>query len=111
VISSDMGALITSREPTRIARELGSLAPALKGVNAIVFTGGAGENSSIVRERVCREAAWLGVELDTAANNASGPRISRDQSGVTAWVIPTNEELMIAQHTTGIVLGQVKAAA
>ena len=120
-ISSDMRTLITSREPTaklavdlfvyRIARELGSLTAALNGLDAIVFTGGIGENSPIIRERVCREAAWLGVELDLALNNAGGPRISTAQSLVNIWVIPTNEELMIARHTMRIALEQVKAAA
>jgi acetate kinase len=112
-VSSDLRTLLRSCEPRaklavdlfvyRIGRELGSLAAALKGLDAIVFTGGIGENSSLIRERVCGEAAWLGVELDVAANNAGGPRISTAESAVTAWVIPTNEELMIAQHTRSIV--------
>jgi acetate kinase len=63
-----------------------------------VFTGGIGENSRSLRERVCRDAAWLGVELDPAANAANGPRISAASSRVSAWAIPTNEELMIARH-------------
>ena len=83
----------------RIGRELGSLAAALGGLDAIVFTAGIGEHSRAVRERVCRDAAWLGVELDTAANARGGPRISTPASRVAAWVIPTNEELMIARHT------------
>jgi len=108
-ISSDMRTLLASGEPRarlavdlylyRIRRELGSLAAALGGVDAIVFTAGIGENSAAIRERVCRDAAWLGVELDVAANAAGGPRISTPQSRVSAWVIPTNEELMIARHT------------
>ena len=64
-----------------------------------MFTAGIGENSRGLRERVCRDAAWLGVELDPAANDAGGPRISTAASRVSAWVIPTNEELMIARHT------------
>jgi acetate kinase len=64
-----------------------------------VFTAGIGEHAAVIRARVCREAAWLGLELDVAANEAGGPRISRDDSRVSAWVIPTNEELMIARHT------------
>ncbi len=83
----------------RIARELGSLAAALGGLDAIVFTAGIGENSRSLRERVCRDAAWLGVELDASANDGSTPRISAAGSRVSAWVIPTNEELMIARHT------------
>ncbi|MCG3200748.1 MAG: Acetate kinase [Gammaproteobacteria bacterium] len=108
-ISSDMRTLLASSEPRarlavdlyvyRIGRELGSLAAALGGLDAIVFTAGIGENAAVIRERVCRDASWLGVNLDGAANRAGGPRISTAQSRVSAWVIPTNEELMIAQHT------------
>jgi hypothetical protein len=82
-----------------IARELGALAAALEGLDAIVFTGGIGEHASPVRERVCRRAAWLGVDLDATANTAGGPRISTAASRTAAWVIPTNEELVIARHT------------
>ena len=85
-ISSDMRTLLASSEPRarlaidlycyRIGRELGSLAAALGGLDAIVFTGGIGENAAVIRARVCRDAAWLGVELDPAANTAGGPRLS-----------------------------------
>ena len=81
-----MRALLASSEPRaalavdlfvyRIGRELGSLAAALGGLDAIVFTAGIGEHTPLVRERVCRQAAWLGVELDADANAAGGPRIS-----------------------------------
>ena len=108
-ISSDMRTLEASDAPEakaaidlfvyRIGRELGSLAAALGGLDAIVFTAGIGENSRALRARVCRDAAWLGVELDAAANERNGPRISTAGSRVAAWVIPTNEELMIAGHT------------
>jgi len=108
-ISSDMRTLEASAEPDakiaielfayRIGRELGSLAAALGGVDAIVFTAGIGENSRSLRERVSKDAAWLGIELDPAANRANGPRISTPASRAAAWVIPTNEELMIARHT------------
>ncbi len=108
-VSSDMRVLLESAEPRaelaiellcyRIGRELGSLAAALGGLDAIVFTAGIGEHAAPVREQVCRAAAWLGVELDEAANAAHGPRISRAGSRTRAWVIPTNEELMIARHT------------
>ena len=64
-----------------------------------MFTAGIGEHTPLVRERVCRQAAWLGVELDADANAAGGPRISTAASRTSAWVIPTNEELMIARHT------------
>jgi acetate kinase len=83
----------------RIRRELGSLAAALGGLDAIVFTAGIGENSAAIRDRVCRDAAWIGAELDAAANAKGGPRISAGGSRVSAWAIPTNEELMIARHT------------
>jgi acetate kinase len=108
-VSSDMRTLLNSSEPRaklavdlfvyRIRREMGSLSASLGGVNAIVFTGGIGENSAAIRERVCQDAAWLGVELDEVGNAAGGPRISTRNSRVAAWVLPTNEELMIAQHT------------
>lgn len=107
-ISSDMRALLASDAPAaaeaidlfcyRISRELGSLAAALGGIDAIVFTAGIGEYAAPVRERVCGAAAWLGVSLDTQANAQHGPRISDPQSAVDVWVIPTNEELMIARH-------------
>jgi len=114
-VSSDMRTLEGSSEPDakiaidlfgyRISRELGSLAAALGGLDAIVFTAGIGENSRSLRERVCKDAAWLGVELDAAANQANGPRISTPGSRVAAWVIPTNEELMIARHTRALLSG------
>jgi acetate kinase len=108
-VSSDMRTLLASSDPRaklaidlycyRIRREVGSLAAALGGLDAIVFTGGIGENSSDIRGRVCRDAAWLGVELDAAANAAGCPRISMSGARVSAWLIPTNEELMIARNT------------
>ncbi len=107
-ISSDMRALLAAPEPRarlavdlfvyRIARELGSMAAALGGLDGIVFTAGVGENAPAIRERVCRDAAWLGVELDPAANASGGPRITTRRSRVSAWVIRTDEELMIARH-------------
>ena len=108
-ISSDMRELLASREAPaveavdlfvyRIRRELGSMAAALGGLDALVFTGGIGEHAAPIRARVCRDAAWLGLELDEAANEAGGPCITKPGRGVSAWVIPTNEELMIARHT------------
>jgi acetate kinase len=108
-VSSDMRTLLASTEPRaalavdlyvyRIGRELGSLAAALGGLDALVFTGGIGENSAEIRARVCRAAAWLGVALDESANQAGGPRIGTAGSATAAWVLPTNEELMIARHT------------
>jgi len=111
-IASDMRTLLASDSPRarlaidlfvyRIGRELGSLAAALGGVDAIVFTAGVGENSAEIRARVCRAARWLGVELDDAANAVGGPRISTATSRVAAWTIATNEELMIARHTEAL---------
>ena len=121
-ISSDMRTLLESKEPRarlavdlflyRIRREMGSLVAALGGVDAIVFTGGIGENSVPIREGVCRDASWLGVKLDSAANAGGGPCISTAGAPVSAWVIPTNEELMIARHTSRLLgrLGREAAA-
>jgi len=118
-ISNDMRTLLASADPRaqravdlfvyRIGRELGSLAAALGGLDAIVFTGGIGERAVVIRERVCRDAAWLGVELDATANQTSGPRISTRTSPVTAWVVPTNEELIIARHTHALLGERVKS--
>ncbi len=114
-LSGDMRVLLASNEPRaalavdlfvyRIARELGALVAALGGLDAIVFTAGIGEHAAPIRERVCRRAAWLGVELDAPANLAGGPRISTATSNVAVWVIPTNEELMIARHTRDLLAG------
>lgn len=86
----------------RIAQEPGKLTASLRGLDALVFTAGIGENDALLRRRVCQDAAWLGLELDEEANQAraSGARcISTPGSRVAIWVIPTNEELMIALHT------------
>lgn len=108
-ISSDMRSLLESDAPRarlavdlylyRIRREMGSLAAALGGLDAIVFTAGIGENSPVIRARVLQDASWLGVKPNTRANAKGGPRISAARSHVSAWAIPTNEELMIARHT------------
>jgi acetate kinase len=86
----------------RITRELGSLAAALGGLDALVFTAGIGEHSLPVRAGVCRGARWLGVELDDESNTRNATCITKPDSRVSAWVIPTNEELMIALHTRAI---------
>ncbi len=108
-ITSDMRALLASDAPAarraidlfvyRIGRELGSLVAALRGLDALVFTAGIGEHAAEIRARVCRDAAWLGVELDENANRGGGPRISGAGSRISVWVVPTDEELMIARHT------------
>jgi acetate kinase len=111
-ISNDMRDLLGRSEPEarlavdyfvyRAAKEVGALAAALGGIDALVFTAGIGENSAEIRKRVGEASAWLGVELDDAANAAKGPRITTPRSKVSAWVIPTNEELMIARHTRSL---------
>ena len=118
-ISSDMRVLLESSEAAaklavdvfvyRIGREIGSLAAALGGLDAIVFTGGIGENAAAIRARVCHDAGWLGVVLDENANAAGSSRISAPKSRVAAYVIPTNEELMIARHTQQVLIAQEEA--
>ena len=107
--SNDMRDLLQSAEADarlaveyfvyRAAKEIGALAAVLRGVDALVFTAGIGENSAEIRRRICEASHWLGLELDAGANERGGPRISRTESRVSAWVIPTNEELMIARHS------------
>jgi acetate kinase len=119
-ISSDMRDLLASDDPRaaeaidlfvyRIGRELGALAAALHGLDGLVFTAGIGEHAGAIRERVCRQAAWLGIELDAAANDRGGPRISTAGSAVGVFVIPTDEELMIATHTLALLRGANRAA-
>lgn len=119
-ISNDMRDLLGRSEPEarlavdyfvyRAAREIGALTAVLGGIEGLVFTAGIGENSSEIRRRICESSAWLGVELDAAANSDHHSKISTSRSQVSVWVIPTNEELMIARHT-GSLLGLAKAAA
>ncbi len=109
-VSDDMRTLLASDQPSardaialfvyRIGRELGSLTAALGGLDVLVFTAGIGEHAAEIRRRVCEDAAWLGVRLDAAANAAGGPRISSAKGPASAWVIPTDEDLMIARHTS-----------
>ena len=113
-ISNDMRDLLSRVEPEaklavdyfvyRVTKEIGALVAVLGGIDGLVFTAGIGENSAEIRRRICESAAWLGLELDAEANTNRGPRISAPQSKVSTWVIPTNEELMIARHT-GNLLG------
>jgi acetate kinase len=108
-VSNDMRDLLGSDEPAarlavdyfvyRVTKEVGALAGVLGGLDALVFTAGIGEHSPVIRRRVCEACAWLGIDLDQAANSANEPRISRATSAVSVWMIPTNEELMIARHT------------
>jgi acetate kinase len=111
-ISNDMRDLLDRNEPEarlavdyfvyRAAKEIAAMASALGGIDALVFTAGIGENSAEIRRRIAEASAWLGIDLDPAANSARGPRISKPDSRVSAWVIPTNEELMIARHTAAL---------
>ena len=112
--SNDMRDLLASPDPSarlavdyfcyRISRELGSLAAALGGLDALVFTGGIGEHAAAVREQVCARSAWLGIEIDPAANASDNQRLDRPGSRTAVWVLPTNEELVIARHTRRLVL-------
>ncbi len=119
-ISNDMRVLLANSEPGAqlavdyfvycAAKEIGALTSVLGGLDALVFTAGIGENSAEIRRRICESSAWLGIDLDENANARKGPRISSAKSSVSAWVIPTNEELIIARHT-GLLLGLIEARA
>jgi acetate kinase len=108
-LSADMRDLLASRAPRsalavelfvyRTAREIGSLAAALGGLDLLVFTGGIGEHAGVIRERVLQRCGWLGVRVDPRANAVHGPRIDARDGPVSAWVVHTNEELVIARHT------------
>lgn len=112
-LSSDMRTLEASSHPDaqaaidlfvhRITRELGGLAATLGGLDALVFTGGIGEHSATIRQRVCLEAAWLGVELDQPANLGHRACITTATSRTSAWVIPTNEERMLVTHAQALI--------
>jgi acetate kinase len=117
-LSADMRDLLASDEPSarlavdyfvyRAAKEIGALAAVLGGIDGLVFTAGIGENSAEIRRRICESSAWLGIEFDAEANAAKRARISTPSSKVSAWLIPTNEELMIARHTA-LLLGLIDA--
>jgi acetate kinase len=119
-VSNDMRDLLASDDPRAtfaidhfvyaVTKHLGAMAAALGGLDAIVFTAGIGERSPIIRARVCQAAAWLGIALDAAANAGHGPRISRIGSHPSAWVIPTDEELMIARHTVATLASRPPSA-
>lgn len=118
-VSNDMRVLLPSDTPKakqavdyfiyRVTKEIGALAAVLGGIDALVFTAGIGENSTEIRQRICEACGWLGVKLDTAANDAGAPCISTPESRVSAWIVPTNEELIIARHT-GVLLGLAEPA-
>lgn len=114
-VSSDMRDLLASDAPRarlaidyfvyRIVREVGALASVLGGLDGLVFTAGIGERAAPIRAGVCEGLGWLGITLDAAANAAHGPRISAPGSRASAWVIPTDEEQMIARHTLEVLGG------
>ena len=112
-ISNDVRELETSADPRaafamdyfiyRVGLYAGMLAAALGGLDAFIFTAGIGENSVRVRARIVEKLAWLGAALDPAANAAREQLISRQESRVALYVIPTDEELMIARHTLALI--------
>jgi acetate kinase len=112
-VSSDFRELLASDDPRarfaievfcyRVAGHIASLAAALGGLDGIVFTAGVGENASVVRGAICRACAWLGLELDEGANREHRERISTPNSRVAAYVIKTDENLMIARHARALV--------
>ena len=111
-VSSDMRALEASAEPAaaeaighfaeQVVQHMGSLAAALRGVDAIVFTGGIGENAAPLRERILEDCEWLGVNVDAAANRSGAARLTTAESPVSAWVLRTDEEAVIARHTANV---------
>ena len=115
-VSNDMRELETSKDPRaafaidyfayRIGLNAGMLAAALQGIDGFVFTAGIGENSVTIRARIAEKLAWLGVVLDPAENSRHAARISRSDSPIPVYVIPTDEELMIAQHTLAVLMNQ-----
>jgi len=88
----------------RCQRELGAMAAALGGIDALVFCGGIGENSSFIRARICANLAWMGIEIDEARNQDAQPVISKECSKASVLVIPTNEELVIARAARALSL-------
>jgi acetate kinase len=112
-VSNDMRALQQSDDPRardaidyfvyRIAHDLGALTASLGGLDALIFTAGVGENDAALRARVCRDAAWLGIEIDSEANERRELKISPGDTTPSVWVIPTDEERMIAMHTIRLV--------
>ena len=119
-ISDDMRVLQDSKDKEAVAaieyfvhamtKFTGAYTAVLGGLDAFVFTAGIGEHSAPVRAALCAKLAWLGIKLDSPANDANGPRISTADSPVSVWVIPTNEELMIAQHTHALIFSPIEAS-
>lgn len=119
-VSNDVRALLASDCPLaaeaieffvyRAVREIGSLTAALGGLDALVFTAGIGENSALIRERICQGLAWLGVRIDIDANQRGNMCISPEGNTPSVWVIPTDEEAVIASHTLAVVRSQAARA-
>jgi len=114
-VSGDIRELLQSSDPGAglaveyiVYRAAGAMAAVLGGIDGLVFTAGIGENSTEIRRRICEASAWLSIEVDAEANAQKHPWISRPDSKVSTWVIPTKEELVIARHT-GLLLGLIKA--
>jgi acetate kinase len=115
-VSNDMRELLRSSDPRaafaidyfvyRVALQAGMLAAALQGLDAIVFTAGIGENSVGIRARIAERLEWLGVALDPASNASHALQISRPDSRIPVYIVPTDEELMIAQHTLSVLLNR-----
>jgi acetate kinase len=114
-VSNDMRELLESRDPRaafavdyfvyRVGLHAGMLAAALQGIDAFVFTAGIGENSSAIRARIAEKLAWLGVSLDAAENGKHALKISESRSRIPVYVVPTDEERMIAEHTLSVLWG------
>ena len=114
-ISGDMQVLLGSQHPDaqraikvfvyRAVHEIGGMVAAIQGLDNLVFTAGIGEHAGTIREKICLQLRWLGVALDKEANKQNAVRISTLQSPVSVWVIPTNEEKMIATHTYSLTKG------
>ncbi len=114
-ISSDFRDLLTSQDPRaqfaieifcyQAIRHIGSLTAALGGLDGIVFTAGVGENAAPIRAAICEGCRWLGLDLDETTNRRNGPRISTDASRVAAYVIPSDENEIIARHTRALCKG------
>jgi acetate kinase len=115
-ISNDVRELLASPDPRaklaldyfvyRISLFAGMLAAALGGIDGLVFTAGIGENAPAIREAVAKRLTWLGLDLDAKANASGEARISNKESRVVCYVIPTDEELMIARHTLAVLRSQ-----
>ncbi len=118
-ISNDVRELLASASPRaklaldyfvyRIVLFAGLLAAAMDGIDGFVFTAGIGENAPVIREAVVRRLSWLGLELDEVANAKGGPKVSCQGSRVACYVIPTDEELMIARHTLRALRSQARS--